>query len=99
MDRRERALRVAEPVEQRVHALEAEAVRRPGTSVSSQSVADRIELAAVALELLALGVDDLGRRVLDEALVREQPLGALDLLAQPVALGLAWPFAFGARPA
>ena len=33
--------------------------------------AERLELAPVALELLALGLDDLGRRVRDEALVRE----------------------------
>ena len=36
--------------------------------------AEGIELAAVALELLALGLDDLGRRVRDEPLVREHPL-------------------------
>src|SRR5919106_4583623 len=40
------------------------------------------QLAAVALELLALRVDDRGRRVLDEPLVRQHALGTRDLLAQ-----------------
>ena len=47
------------------------------------SAAERIELAPVARELLALALDDLGRRVRDEALVREHPLRAGDLLAEP----------------
>src|SRR4051812_26362949 len=59
-----------------------------GLSNSSQLTADGIELAPVALELLALGVDDRGRRVRDEALVRELFLRTLDLLAQPFALGV-----------
>src|SRR5206468_27991 len=56
--------------------------RRP-RSPSRSSAADGIELAPVALELLALGSDDLGRRIRDEALVAEHLLAALDLLAQP----------------
>src|SRR6188472_940748 len=47
-----------------------------------------LKLALVALELLALPVHDLRRRVGDEALVAEHPSGALDLLAQPVDLEL-----------
>src|SRR5688572_24259439 len=55
---------------------------------------DRFEgaqLARVALELLALGRDDLRCRVLHEPLVAEHPLGALDLLSQPLDLGLRVP--------
>ena len=45
-----------------------------GLSDATQSVAERIELAPVALELLALGLDDVAARVRDEALVREHLL-------------------------
>src|ERR671915_2265275 len=48
--------------------------------------AESLELTPVAGELLALGVDDVWRRALDEALVREHPLGARDLLAEPLEL-------------
>ena len=96
-------LRLAELGEQRAHPVEPEPVRGHGESASSQATfvtrsrrhraqavtrASSVELAPVALELRALGLDDLGRRVGDEALVREHPLGAGDLLAQPLALGL-----------
>ncbi len=43
--------------------------------------AELLELCAVGGELLALGLDDLGRRVRDEALVAELALAALDLAA------------------
>src|SRR3954452_11278525 len=59
-----------------------------GLSDSIQEVLlpDGIELAAVPLELLALGVHDLGRCVGDEAVIRQHPLGAVNLLAQALAL-------------
>src|SRR5437899_7488652 len=60
--------------------------RGHGLSEASQSVADCSELTAVPLELLALGIHDLGGRIRDEALVRELLLGARDLLAQALAL-------------
>src|SRR6185436_9529660 len=50
--------------------------------------AEQAELAPVALELRPLAVDDVGRRVRDEALVCEHPLRARDLLSQPRALRL-----------
>src|ERR1700704_2908876 len=56
-----------------------QAVPSPAPSSLRRS-ADGIELAAVPLELLALAVHDLGRRVRDEALVREHRLGACELL-------------------
>src|SRR6185437_14256281 len=60
-----------------------------GESPATQSVAgNRIQLASVARELLPLRVDDLGRCVLDEALVGEHLLGPGDLAAEPLALGL-----------
>src|SRR5581483_143371 len=60
-----------------------------GESAATQSVAaDGVELTAVPRELLPLGLDDLRRRVRDEAVVRQHPLGAGDLLAKPLALGL-----------
>src|SRR5204862_7017376 len=51
-----------------------------------RSVRPRLELAAVALELLVLRGDDVGRRALAEALVRELLLAACDLVPQPLAL-------------
>ena len=60
-----------------------------GLSEATQSVAldglvaEGIELTTVALELLALRLDHLGRRLRGEALVREHPLGAGDLLLEP----------------
>src|SRR3954447_10926011 len=59
-----------------------------GLSDSSHSTADGIELALVALELLALFGHDIGRRVGGEALVREHRLAACDLAAKPFALRL-----------
>src|SRR3982751_2431339 len=62
-----------------------------GVSDSSQpmfSAAEGIELAPIAGELLALTLDDVRRRVPDEALVSEHPFGACDLLAQTLALCL-----------
>src|SRR4051794_31447653 len=50
-----------------------------GLRPASQLVADCVEFTPVALELLALGLDDVGGRAGGEALVREHPLGALDL--------------------
>src|SRR5690349_19644165 len=55
---------------------------------SPGSPADGIELAPVALELLAFLRDDVGRRVGDEALVREHLLAARHLAAEPLALRL-----------
>src|SRR5829696_4390026 len=46
-------------------------------AVAGPALAKRVELAPIALELRALGVDHVGRRVRHEALVREHPLGAL----------------------
>src|SRR5205823_10290966 len=54
-----------------------------GESDSIQLTAEGIELAAVAGELLALGLDDVGRRVLDEAFIREHLLRSLDLFLEP----------------
>src|SRR5215467_4196467 len=62
-----------------------------GERLSSQtrlSAFEGLELTAVPLELGPLGVDDIGRRLLDEALVREHRLRARDLLPQPLALGV-----------
>src|SRR5438270_10588016 len=50
-------------------------------------VADRIQLTTVALELLALGFDDLGGSLRGEALVGEHALGSGDLRAEPLPLG------------
>ena len=90
VDRRVGALRVAELGEQRAHPVEPELRPGPGAEQRRDPVspADGIELAPVALELLALRLDDLGGAFCDEALVREHPLGARDLLAQPLALGV-----------
>src|SRR6266536_5648044 len=49
--------------------------------------AEGIELAPVLGELLALGLDDVRRSVLDEAFIREHLLRPLDLFAQPLDLG------------
>src|SRR4051812_4973865 len=59
---------------------------RPSSQAISSAVAERLELAAVALELLALRLDDLRRRVLHEPLVPEHLLRAGDLLPQAVSL-------------
>src|SRR6266849_6223817 len=53
-----------------------------GLSDSTYSTADCNELPTVARELLALGLDDLGRSILEEAIVREHPFGARDLFLQ-----------------
>src|SRR5215204_5413259 len=50
-------------------------------------VAEGIELTTVARELLALRLDDLGRGLRREPLVREHALGAGDFLLEPVDLG------------
>src|SRR5215510_8080889 len=55
---------------------------------SAGLVADRIELTAIALELLPLGRNDLGRSLRGEPFVGEHALGARDLLAKPLRLGL-----------
>src|SRR5216683_8135719 len=52
------------------------------------ATAERIELALVPGQLLALGLDDLGRRLRREPLVSQQPLGTRDLFPQPLALRL-----------
>ena len=66
--------------------------RGHGESASSQatcvSLAEGVELAPVPLELRALGLDHVGRRVRDEPLVREHPLGPRDLLREARPLGL-----------
>src|SRR3954451_16420918 len=62
-----------------------------GVRASSQAVAlstERGEVALEAGELLALRLDDLGGGVRGEALVREHPLGARDLLAEARDLGV-----------
>src|SRR5437870_8969434 len=56
------------------------------SSIAEISLGDRIELATVALELLALRLDDRRRRVGDEALVREHRLRARDLFPQALDL-------------
>src|SRR5438874_9056277 len=58
-----------------------------GLSDSTSSTAESIELPPVARELLAFGLHDVGRRVLNEAPVREHPLRAGDLLLQALDLG------------
>src|SRR5947207_1043693 len=58
-----------------------------GESDSIHSVCEGIELAPVPGELLALGLDDLGRRILDEPLIGEHLLRPLDFLAEAVDLG------------
>src|SRR4029450_11053429 len=50
-------------------------------------VADGIELTPVALELLALRLDDLRRSIRGEPLVGDPALGARDLLAKALDLG------------
>ena len=64
VDRRERALRIAERVEERAHPVEPELLgpRRERSRPSQSPMC--VELTPVALELLALGLDDLGGRVL-----------------------------------
>src|SRR2546426_7544507 len=57
-----------------------------GESAATHSVAECIELAPVALELLSLGGNDLGRRIRDELFVRKHLLATTDLLEQPLAL-------------
>src|SRR5262245_55083660 len=57
-----------------------------GESDSIQLAGESVELTTVALELLALCLDDVRRRVLDEELVRQHPLGTGDLLLQPLDL-------------
>src|SRR5206468_11651073 len=58
-----------------------------GLSDSTYSRADGIELPPVARELLALGLDHVGWRVLHEVVVREHSLGARDLFLEPRDLG------------
>src|SRR5258706_15251138 len=53
-----------------------------GESDSSQLTAEGIELSPVALELVALGLDDLGRRLAREAGVGEHLFAPLDLLLE-----------------
>src|SRR3954451_25100533 len=54
-----------------------------GLSSLIHLVADCVELTPVALELLALGLDDVRRRASRERLVREHALGTLDLTFEP----------------
>src|SRR3954471_4440688 len=54
-----------------------------GLSAPTQLVADCVELTPVALELLALGLDDVRGRPGGERLVCEHALGALDLAFEP----------------
>ena len=69
---------------------------RARASSATQSVADCIELAPVALELLALRLDHLGRRVRDEALVREHALARAISLRSRSRSASTLPFAFDA---
>src|SRR6188508_915064 len=68
--------------------------RGHGESASNQATcvmwlgAEQVELAPVPLELRALRLDHIGRRVRDEPLVGEHPLGPRDLLHEARALGL-----------
>ena len=62
---------------------------QPSRELANGLAAEGGELAAVALELLTLGGDDLGRGVRDEALVREHSLCPRDLLAETLQLGVA----------
>src|SRR5262249_53181629 len=66
-------------------ATHSAAVIREGASVR---VTECGKLAPVAVELLALRLDDLRRRAIDETRVGEHPLCARDLLAEPLAFGL-----------
>src|SRR3954453_3143936 len=62
-----------------------------GVRASSQAVAlstERSEIAPEPRQLVAFRLDDLGGRVRGEALVREHPLGASDLLLQARDLGV-----------
>ena len=61
---------------------------RPSSHRSGSDVAECLELAPIALKLLALRFDDLGWCVRDETLVRQHSLRAADLLAQPLLLRL-----------
>src|SRR4051794_5613482 len=54
-----------------------------GLRLATQLVADCVELTPVALELLALGLDDVRRRPRGERLVREHALSPLDLALEP----------------
>src|SRR5471032_176719 len=54
-----------------------------GLSEAIQSVADRVKLAPVALELRALGLHDVLARIRHEPLVRQHLLAARDLSLEP----------------
>src|SRR5439155_21911805 len=58
-----------------------------GESDSTQLIGESVELTAIAVRLVALGRDDVRRRVLDEPLVGEHPFRARDLLLQAIDLG------------
>src|SRR6202795_1745125 len=68
-----------------------------GLSDSMYSSADGIELPPVARELLALGLDDLGRRASDEPVVGQHSFGAPDLFVQALDLGCGVPVARSLR--
>src|SRR5919204_6906566 len=57
-----------------------------GDSDSSQLTGESVELTTVPLQLLALGVDNVGRRPFHEALVREHLFRTVDLTAQALDL-------------
>src|SRR5262249_32804298 len=58
-----------------------------GDRLSIQLTGESVELTTVPLQLFTLSLDDGRRRILHEALVRQHPLGARDLLLQPLDLG------------
>src|SRR6476661_6887409 len=64
-----------------------------GLSDSTYSTADGIELPLVARELRAFSLDDVGRRVLHEVVIRQHSFGARDLFLQPLDLGSRVPVA------
>ena len=66
----------------RPRARAARARRRRDARRTCRQVPSSSSSRAVAVELAALGLDDLGGRVRDEPLVREHPLRARDLLAR-----------------
>src|SRR5437763_9283551 len=61
---------------------------KPSDGHGLRDSTQRVALVKVLRQLLALGSDSFRRRVRHELLVREHPLGALDLVADALALCL-----------
>src|SRR6266581_7311315 len=62
-------------------------VPKPSAGHGLSDSTQRVALCNVLRQLLAFGGDGFGRCIRDELLVREHPLGPVDLLLHPRALG------------